>query len=98
MTMTAEPDHTARRPFGSRLTDRLSMKTRRLIWVWSFLALPILFYSVIRFYPTIEAFWLSFTNWDLMSLPEFIGIANYQKLFADLNSGKCSKTLSSIYW
>jgi multiple sugar transport system permease protein len=83
MTMTAEPDHTARRPFGSRLTDRLSMKTRRLIWVWSFLALPILFYSVIRFYPTIEAFWLSFTNWDLMSAPEFIGIANYQKLFAD---------------
>ncbi|ASV83976.1 binding-protein-dependent transport system inner membrane component family protein [Ochrobactrum quorumnocens] len=83
MTMTAEPDHTARRPFGSRLTDRLSMKTRKLIWVWSFLALPILFYSVIRFYPTIEAFWLSFTNWDLMSPPEFIGIANYQKLFAD---------------
>ncbi len=83
MTMTAQPDHTARRPFGSRLTDRLSMKTRRLIWVWSFLALPILFYSVIRFYPTIEAFWLSFTNWDLMSPPEFIGIANYQKLFAD---------------
>ncbi|WP_434063667.1 carbohydrate ABC transporter permease [Ochrobactrum quorumnocens] len=83
MTMTAEPDHTARGPFGSRLTDRLSMKTRRLIWVWSFLALPILFYSVIRFYPTIEAFWLSFTNWDLMSPPEFIGIANYQKLFAD---------------
>lgn len=83
MTMTAEPDHTAHRPFGSRLTDRLSMKTRRLIWVWSFLALPVLFYSVIRFYPTIEAFWLSFTNWDLMSPPEFIGIANYQKLFAD---------------
>jgi multiple sugar transport system permease protein len=83
MTMTAEPDDGARRAFASRLTDRLSMKTRRLIWVWSFLALPILFYSVIRFYPTIEAFWLSFTNWDLMSLPEFIGIANYQKLFAD---------------
>ncbi|MDR6433671.1 carbohydrate ABC transporter permease [Brucella pseudogrignonensis] len=83
MTMTAEPDHTARRPFGSRLTDRLSMKTRRLMWVWSFLALPILFYSVIRFYPTIEAFWLSFTDWDLMSPPQFIGIGNYEKLFAD---------------
>lgn len=83
MTMTAEPDRSARAPHRSSLTDRLSMKTRRLIWVWSFLALPILFYSVIRFYPTIEAFWLSFTNWDLMSPPEFIGIANYQKLFAD---------------
>ncbi|MBV2143465.1 sugar ABC transporter permease [Falsochrobactrum sp. TDYN1] len=81
--MTAEPDRIAHRPSGSRLTDRLSMKARKLIWVWSFLALPILFYSVIRFYPTIEAFWLSFTDWDLMSTPKFIGLTNYQKLFAD---------------
>ncbi|MBA8850018.1 multiple sugar transport system permease protein [Ochrobactrum intermedium] len=74
---------TAKEPSGNRLTDRLSMRTRRLIWVWSFLALPILFYSVIRFYPTIEAFWLSLTDWDLMNPPKFIGFANYQKLFAD---------------
>ncbi|MFC4625603.1 carbohydrate ABC transporter permease [Daeguia caeni] len=59
------------------------MRTRRLIWVWSFLALPILFYSIIRFYPTIEAFWLSLTDWDLMNPPTFIGLANYQKLFTD---------------
>ncbi len=56
---TAETGGTGKGPSGNRLTDRLSMRTRRLIWVWSFLALPILFYSVIRFYPTLEAFWLS---------------------------------------
>ncbi|WP_374788584.1 carbohydrate ABC transporter permease [Brucella oryzae] len=83
MTMTAETGGRANGPSGNRLTDRLSMRTRRLIWVWSFLALPILFYSVIRFYPTIEAFWLSLTDWDLMNPPKFIGLANYQKLFAD---------------
>ncbi|ENN85325.1 binding protein-protein-dependent transport system inner membrane component [Rhizobium freirei PRF 81] len=83
MTMTAETGGMANGPSGNRLTDRLSMRTRRLIWVWSFLALPILFYSVIRFYPTVEAFWLSFTDWDLMNPPNFIGIANYQKLFSD---------------
>lgn len=83
MTMTAETGGRANGPSGNRLTDRLSMRTRRLIWVWSFLALPILFYSVIRFYPTIEAFWLSLTDWDLMNPPKFIGFANYQKLFAD---------------
>ncbi len=84
MIMTAE---TGRRltngPSGKRFADRLSMRTRRLIWVWSFLALPILFYSIIRFYPTIEAFWLSLTDWDLMNPPTFIGLANYQKLFTD---------------
>jgi ABC-type glycerol-3-phosphate transport system permease component len=53
------------------------------VWVWSFLAVPILFYSVIRFYPTIEAFWISLTNWDLLKPPQFIGLANYEKLFAD---------------
>ncbi len=80
---TAETGGAGNEPSGNRLTDRLSMRTRRLIWVWSFLALPILFYSVIRFYPTIEAFWLSLTDWDLMNPPKFIGFANYQKLFAD---------------
>lgn len=63
--------------------DRLSMRTKQLIWVWAFLALPIIFYSVIRFYPTLQAFWLSLTDWDLMSPPSFIGFGNYQQLLAD---------------
>ncbi|MGH6761058.1 MAG: carbohydrate ABC transporter permease [Phyllobacterium sp.] len=66
-----------------RLADRLSMRSRQLIWVWTFLALPILFYSIIRFYPTLQAFWLSLTDWDLMKPPSFIGFGNYQKLLAD---------------
>lgn len=70
------------RPGGS-LRDRLPMRTKRLIWIWSFLAIPILFYSVIRFYPTFQAFWLSFTNWDLLRPAKFIGFANYVKLFKD---------------
>lgn len=72
----------ANRPTGP-VWDRLSMKTKRLIWVWSFLALPILFYSVIRFYPTLQAFWLSLTDWDLMRPPVFIGLGNYERLFTD---------------
>ena len=79
---TAEGQAAASRTGGS-FWDRRSMRTKRLVWVWSFLALPILFYSVIRFYPTIEAFWLSLTNWDLLKPPQFIGFANYKKLFAD---------------
>lgn len=59
------------------------MRARRLLWVWGFLAVPILFYSVIRFYPTLHSFWLSFTDWNLMNPAKFIGIANYQKLWAD---------------
>lgn len=68
---------------GGAIGDRLSMHTKRLLWVWGFLALPILFYSVIRFYPTAQAFYLSFTNWDLLRPAKFVGLANYIKLFND---------------
>ena len=49
-----------------RLWDRLSIGTKRVIWAWTFLALPIIFYAGIRFRPTFQAFWLSLTNWDLL--------------------------------
>jgi len=67
----------------SRFWDRLNIGTKRVIWAWAFLALPIVFYAGIRFYPTFQAFWLSLTNWDLLRPAKFIGLANYQKMFAD---------------
>ena len=66
-----------------RLVARLSMRTRRALWVWGFLALPCVFYTVVRFYPTLDAFWLSLTDWDLLSDPQFIGLENYQRLWND---------------
>ncbi|WP_309086480.1 sugar ABC transporter permease [Chelativorans sp.] len=65
------------------LWDRLSIRTKRVIWAWSFLALPVVFYAGIRFYPTFQAFWLSFTDWDLLRPATFIGLENYRRLFAD---------------
>lgn len=61
----------------------LSLARRQALWAWAFLAVPILFYGLIRFYPTVQAFWLSLTDWDLMSDPEFIGLANYREMVAD---------------
>lgn len=66
----------------------MTMQQRKLIWVWSFLALPVLFYGVIRFYPTFEAFRLSLTDWDLLSDPSFIGLENYRRMFDDPNFWK----------
>ena len=62
---------------------RLSMRVRRGLWVWGFLALPVLFYSVIRFYPTLDAFRLSFMQWNMMRPPKFVGFDNYVDMFAD---------------
>lgn len=62
-------------------TPLLSLRVRRALWVWAFLALPVLFYGVIRFYPTFEAFWLSLTDWNLMRPPQYIGFQNYVDLY-----------------
>lgn len=70
-------------PDDQPAAPRLSMRVRRALWVWGFLALPVLFYSVIRFYPTLDAFRLSFTEWNLMRPPKFIGLENYREMFAD---------------
>ena len=72
------------------------MHQKQVVWAWTFLAVPIVFYVVIRFWPTFEAFWLSFTDWNLLRRPAFIGVANYLRLLARSRcSGRCSATPSS---
>jgi multiple sugar transport system permease protein len=62
---------------------RLTIKQKQVVWAWTFLALPVVFYVVIRFYPTADAIVLSFQNWNLLGKKTWAGLANYQKLFND---------------
>src|SRR4030095_5287617 len=61
----------------------LSLRQKQVVWAWAFLAVPILLYGLIRFYPTAEAFYLSTTNWNLLSKPAFVGLANFERLWDD---------------
>src|SRR3954466_6992949 len=65
------------------LLSRLSLAQKQLIWAWSFLAIPILFYAIIRFWPTFQAFYLSVTDWNIMRPATFVGLANYKRLLGD---------------
>lgn len=65
------------------LYRRLSIKQKQVVWAWAFLAIPVLFYTVIRFYPTFGAIVLSFQNWNLLGAKTWAGLDNYQKLVAD---------------
>lgn len=62
---------------------RLSIGQKRTLWAWGFLAVPILFYVVIRFYPTGNAMVLSFQEWNLLGDRSWAGLDNYRTLFAD---------------
>lgn len=63
--------------------DGLSIESKRVVWAWAFLAVPLLFYVVIRFYPTLDAFWISFHDWNLLSAMTWAGFDNYATLVRD---------------
>lgn len=66
-----------------KLYDKLSIKQKQVVWAWGFLALPVLFYVIIRFYPTFDAIVLSFQSWNMLRAREWTGLDNYAKLWAD---------------
>ena len=61
----------------------LTIRQKQIVWAWAFLALPVLFYTIIRFYPTGNAILISFQDWNLLGDRTWTGFDNYQKLFAD---------------
>jgi multiple sugar transport system permease protein len=61
----------------------LTIRQKRIAWAWAFLAVPVLFYVVIRFWPTASAFVISFQEWNLLGDRTWTGIENYRKLWND---------------
>jgi multiple sugar transport system permease protein len=77
------------------LWSRMSLGQKQVIWAWGFLAVPLLFYVVIRFWPTFQAFYLSVTDWTITKPASFVGLENYQGSSQTRCSGRCSATPSS---
>src|SRR3954447_3041732 len=66
-----------------RPTRLVSNRVREAAWAYLFLApffLGLLFFIL---GPVVAAFAISFTSWDLLSPPQWIGLENYQDLMAD---------------
>ena len=60
---------------GSKLVQRLTP--------YLFLLPALLILSLTVFYPALQAFYLSFTRYDLTQPPLWIGVKNFQRLWAD---------------
>jgi multiple sugar transport system permease protein len=58
-------------------------KVREAFWGYLFLTPNILGFLAFNLFPLLFAIGLSFTRWDLISKPIFIGLDNYEKLFLD---------------
>lgn len=51
------------------------------IWGYVFIAAPISGFLIFSAVPMIASIVLSFTNWDLLTVPKWIGFSNWNKLF-----------------
>ena len=63
--------------------NKLTIRQKQTVWAWSFLAIPIVFYVVVRFYPTANAVLLSFQEWNLLGARTWTGLDNYATLLHD---------------
>jgi len=52
-------------------------------WGWFFIFPAFVFMSLFMLYPTLNAFYLSFFKYEIVSKPIFNGIGNYQRFFKD---------------
>jgi multiple sugar transport system permease protein len=80
-------DRRVRRPAKSTVsgsvTTQKTSKRRETLVAWLFLAPALLGFIVFFAYPTIRGFYLSFTSYDLLSDPQWVGLANFTKAFKD---------------
>jgi len=63
--------------------ENITLNQKLAITAWVFLLIPIIFYTTIRFYPTFEAFYVSFMKWNLLGSQKYIGLKNYHRIFGD---------------
>lgn len=68
--------------------QRFKKAYRKYIWGYIFIFPSMLIILLFKLIPLLIGFIISFTDWNLLSSPEFIGLANYVRLFSDPNSGK----------
>lgn len=60
----------------------------KYFWGYFFVLPSLLIIILFKLVPLIIGFGISFTNWSLLSAPEFVQFANYAKLFTDPTAGK----------
>lgn len=58
-------------------------KKKEILWAYLFVASPIIGFILFGLIPTLWSIGLSFTEWDLISPPKFVGIENYNELLKD---------------
>lgn len=62
---------------------QLRKKHKDWLWAYFFIAPTVLGLYIFFLYPMVSSVFISFTRWNHLTQPEFIGLANYKRLFKD---------------
>lgn len=65
------------------LTMQLQRKHKDWMWAYLFIAPTVLGLYIFFLYPMVHSVFISFTKWNHLSSPQFIGLENYKRLFSD---------------
>ncbi|MBT5186663.1 MAG: sugar ABC transporter permease [Kordiimonadaceae bacterium] len=60
-----------------------TVEQKRALWAWLFLALPLVYFILVRFYPTLDAFSISLTEWNIVGEKTYVGLDNFIALYND---------------
>ncbi len=61
-----------------------TLRQKQELWAFSFLAIPLFFFVVVRFFPAFYSFNVSLRDWSMLSLEKpFVGLGNFRDLASD---------------
>lgn len=63
---------------------RLTLATREALWAYTFLAVPLLFFLLLRIWPAFQSFYLSLFSWHVdPAKREFLGLEQYREMLSN---------------
>lgn len=68
---------------GRRRLWRIPFSRQMQLWGIGFVLPSLLFFAIFRYGPMLWAIELSFTSYDMVSEPRFVGLENYRRLWVD---------------
>jgi multiple sugar transport system permease protein len=82
--LTPSPARSALHLFTEQAMN-LSLRQRQIIWAYIFMSVSLVFFVLIRWYPTIQAFNISFRDWNIFEgSGPWVGLANFQDIWQDM--------------
>ncbi len=76
---------------------KLSLRQRQVLWAYTFLSVSLIFFIVIRWYPTLLAFNISFRDWNVFNgSGPWVGMKNYAAIWQNLF--KPRSAVKAAFW